>query len=138
MVSKLLCSAAAIAFACAGCAPGATTLAQAETACQSNPSSWHHVEVYVPSAVVVRVLGVRDSASGMHEGFTFVSGGGDRRQFLVEDNTGITGPIPLRRGDRISLLGQFECNDDVIHWTHHDPSGRHAPGYIEVDGKRYQ
>lgn len=57
---------------------------------------------------------------------------------MVEDNVSITGVIPLRSGERISLLGQLECDDLVIHWTHHDPAFRHLSGYIEADGRRYQ
>ena len=89
------------------------------------------------SGVVVRVLGMRNSYSGLHEGFIvrFSSRGGTH---LVEDNADITGPIPLRRGDAISMQGQLECNDRVIHWTHRDPRGRHQAGYIIVNGNTYQ
>jgi len=58
--------------------------------------------------------------------------------FKVEDNVDITGPIPLHRGDAVSLLGQFECDDNVIHWTHRDPAGRHASGYLKVNGRMYE
>ena len=84
---------------------------------------------------MTRVLGMRDSRSGEHEGFLIEASG---NVYKVEDNADITGPIPLHRGDTVSLLGQFECNDNVIHWTHHDPRGRHPAGYIEVNGTRYQ
>jgi hypothetical protein len=72
---------------------------------------------------------------GTHEGFIVSLAG---RTYRVEDNVDITGPVPLRRGERIELQGQFECNDYVIHWTHRDPAGRHVAGYIEADGKTYQ
>jgi hypothetical protein len=91
--------------------------------------------VYIPRATVVRVLGIRNSYSGAHEGFLIAA---QQRRIKVEDNVDITGPIPLRRGDAVSLLGQYECDDGVIHWTHRDPRGRHIAGYIEVNGQRYQ
>lgn len=91
--------------------------------------------MYVPDAVVVRVLGERGSRSGVHEGFIIRVG---RRTLKVEDNVQITGPVPLRRGDAVSLLGQLECDDEVIHWTHHDPRGRHMGGYVKVNGKLYE
>ena len=89
----------------------------------------------------MRVLGTQRS----HEGFLVLVNFAMPNQyehvlraFRIEDNTDITGPIPLRRGEAIRFQGQFECNDDVIHWTHHDPAGRHIDGYIEADGKSYR
>ncbi|MFL6620676.1 MAG: DUF3465 domain-containing protein [Povalibacter sp.] len=46
----------------------------------------------------------------------------------------------LRAGDRIAFKGEYEWNNKggVIHWTHHDPSGRHEDGWLEHNGRRYQ
>ncbi|MCA9751737.1 MAG: DUF3465 domain-containing protein, partial [Gemmatimonadetes bacterium] len=46
----------------------------------------------------------------------------------------------LEKGDPISLRGQYEWNDrgGVVHWTHHDPQGRHPGGWIEHAGKRVE
>lgn len=120
-----------------GCASGtaAMNVDQAVNACASDRSASHHVEVYVPKANVVHVLGVRSSRSGRHEGFVVST---DRQRITVEDNISISGFIPLHSGDVVSLLGQYECDDGVIHWTHRDPRGRHIAGYIEVNGQRYQ
>jgi hypothetical protein len=115
-----------------GCSnAGVDNIAQAMDACNRGA---RYVEVR-DSGVVTRVLGERESESGLHEGFTVALRG---TRVRVEDNVDITGPIPLRRGERITLQGQFECNDGVIHWTHHDPRGRHIAGYITVDGRTYQ
>jgi len=45
----------------------------------------------------------------------------------------------LRTGDSVEFSGEFEWNPQggVIHWTHHDPAGRHVPGWIIHNGKRY-
>ena len=46
----------------------------------------------------------------------------------------------LRSGDSVSFNGEYEWNDKggVVHWTHHDPSGRHPNGWLEHKGKRFQ
>jgi hypothetical protein len=132
---KSACSIFALLLVSACSSAGATNVDRAVASCAANRSSYHHVEVYIPRASVTRVLGIRRSYSGAHEGFLIVANG---QRIKVEDNVDITGPIALRRGDTVSLLGQYECNDGVIHWTHHDPRGRHPAGYIEVNGRRYQ
>ncbi|HEV3152526.1 MAG TPA: DUF3465 domain-containing protein [Candidatus Baltobacteraceae bacterium] len=131
-------SAAAALLLIAACAPPPLDgVSNALAACQRGAQ---HDEIR-DSGTVVRVLGY----GGSHEGFLLMiplaaGNGSDRvlRAFRVEDNTDITGPIPLHAGERIAFQGQFECSDDAIHWTHRDPAGRHIDGYIEADGKTYR
>jgi hypothetical protein len=46
----------------------------------------------------------------------------------------------LREGDSVSFNGVYEWNDrgGVVHWTHHDPDGRHEPGWLRHDDRIYQ
>lgn len=46
----------------------------------------------------------------------------------------------LKVGDRIYFRGQYEWNEKggMVHWTHHDPQGRHPGGWLQHNGKRYQ
>ncbi len=46
----------------------------------------------------------------------------------------------LQRGDDITFYGEYEWSErgGVVHWTHRDPAGRHAHGWLEHKGRRYQ
>lgn len=59
---------------------------------------------------------------------------------LIVHNIDLAPRVPLAVGDSVTLRGDYVWNDrgGLIHWTHHDPAGRHAPGWIEYDGRRYQ
>ena len=47
---------------------------------------------------------------------------------------------PLREGDAIELSGEYEWNNKggVVHWTHRDPQGRHAAGWIRREGSVFE
>lgn len=121
----------ACAALCACSVPRPDTLAQAGADCSKGAK---HVEVRFYGSVL-ETLGTRDTRSGTHEGFVVLTR--EHRHVRIEENTGITGPIPLHLGEPVAVQGQYACDDGVVHWTHHDPEGRHWEGFITAGGHTY-
>ncbi|MGR0303813.1 DUF3465 domain-containing protein [Acinetobacter beijerinckii] len=46
----------------------------------------------------------------------------------------------LKKGDTVEFYGEYEYSQKggVIHWTHHDPRGKHIDGWLKYQGKIYQ
>jgi len=46
----------------------------------------------------------------------------------------------LQVGNTIRFKGEYVWNEKggVVHWTHHDPQGRHVGGWLQRNGKKYQ
>jgi hypothetical protein len=100
-----------------------------------------HQEVTV-EGTVAQVLRVSTSATGRHERFVLDvhTGSGDEQLILVAHNIDIAPEVPLQQGDDVIVHGDLEIDPQgpVIHWTHHDPSGRNPPGFIKVHGQTYE
>lgn len=90
------------------------------------------------AGIVSKVL-PDDLDGSAHQRFILTLASG--QTLLVAHNIDLAPRIPsLREGDRVRFFGEYEWNDrgGVIHWTHHDPGGRHVGGWLEHDGQRYQ
>jgi hypothetical protein len=97
-------------------------------------------EVIVEGSVK-RVLSTSDSESGAHERFVVaVKSGSDEQDILVADNISIARAAPVRVGDDVTVKGELAIDPSgpVIHWTHHDPRGRHEAGFIRDHGVIYE
>ena len=89
-------------------------------------------------AVVVKIL-PDDNMGSRHQRFIVKLNSG--RTVLVAHNIDLAQRIDsLRMGDTIAFFGEYEWNQKggVMHWTHHDPQGRHPDGWIKHNGQTYQ
>lgn len=59
---------------------------------------------------------------------------------LIAHNIDLAQRAEISAGDTVAFSGEYEWNKKggVVHWTHHDPRGKHQDGWIEVNGKRVQ
>lgn len=87
--------------------------------------------------MVLRVLS-DDREGSRHERFIVRVEGGVT--VLVAHNIDLAPRVPVAAGDSVVLSGEYEWNPKggVVHWTHHDPDGRHPGGWIRHEGRLYQ
>ncbi|MDJ1170801.1 DUF3465 domain-containing protein [Roseofilum sp. BLCC_M154] len=87
---------------------------------------------------VIRVL-ADDREGSQHQRFIVRVASG--QTLLIAHNIDLAPRVnSLSVGDRVEFYGEYEWNAQggVIHWTHHDPAGRHVGGWIRHNGKVYQ
>ena len=87
---------------------------------------------------VIRVLSDDENAP-RHQRFIVELASG--QTLLITHNIDIAPRISgLEEGDSVSFTGEYVWNakGGVIHWTHHDPRGRHIAGWVKHNGKTYK
>ena len=80
-----------------------------------------------------------DNVGSRHQRFIVKLRSG--QTLLVAHNIDIAPRVgSLRVGDTVTFSGEYEWNSQggVIHWTHHDPDGRHAAGWLKHGNQTYQ
>jgi hypothetical protein len=80
-----------------------------------------------------------DHAGSRHQRFILLLASG--RTLLVAHNIDLAPRIDsLHVGDTVAFYGEYEWSrkGGVIHWTHRDPQGRHAAGWLWHAGQLYQ
>ena len=90
------------------------------------------------SGKVIKIL-PDDTQGSRHQKFIIELNSG--KTLLIAHNIDIAPRISLLNvGDHINFYGEYEWNSKggVVHWTHHDPSGRHEGGWLTHNGKIYQ
>ncbi|QYJ87232.1 DUF3465 domain-containing protein [Shewanella mesophila] len=95
--------------------------------------------VMVQSQGRVTKLLADDNEGSRHQRFILRLSTG--QTLLVAHNIDLAPRIDsLNVGDNVSFAGQYEWNQrgGVVHWTHHDPKGRHQGGWLRHNGRTYQ
>jgi len=105
---------------------------------EAESDGWRSGEQVHGRGTVSRLLS-DDNDGSRHQRFILRPSTG--RTLLIAHNIDLAPRLSsLRVGDSVSFYGVYEWNDrgGVIHWTHHDPRGRHPAGWLEHKGRRYQ
>ena len=99
----------------------------------------HQSNVIVQCTVQV-VKNLRDDLDGDRHQKMLLRLSAANHTLLLAHNIDLAPRVPAKEGDTITVRGEYEYSEKggVIHWTHHDPGGRHEPGWIEFQGKRYE
>ena len=101
-------------------------------------ANWQSGDQARGNGTVSRILS-DDNDGSRHQRFIVRLASG--RTLLIAHNIDLAPRVQsLQVGDSISFNGQYEWNErgGVIHWTHHDPQGRHVGGWLEHNGSRYE
>ena len=88
--------------------------------------------------VVTRVL-ADDLEGSRHQRFILRLASG--QTILIAHNIDIAPRVSgLRKGDSVFFNGEYEWDErgGTVHWTHRDPAGRHAAGWLKHNGRTYQ
>ncbi len=87
---------------------------------------------------VIRML-PDDNDGSRHQ--RFILRLGSSQTLLVAHNIDLAPRIStLAVGDTVEFYGEYEWNSQggVLHWTHHDPNGRHADGWLRHKDQVYR
>jgi len=96
-------------------------------------------DVQVEGEGIVERLLSDDTDGGKHQRFIVRLPSG--QTVLIAHNIDLAPRIDgLQKGDTVRFYGEYVWNPQggTIHWTHHDPQGRHVSGWLKHNGLTYQ
>ena len=88
--------------------------------------------------IVTRLLS-DDRTGAAHQRFIVALASG--QTILIEHNIDVAPRVQdLQVGDKVGFSGEYVWNEQggIVHWTHHDPAGRHPAGWIVHNGRDYR
>jgi hypothetical protein len=88
--------------------------------------------------VVTRIL-ADDVSGSRHQRFIVSLPSG--QTILIVHNIDLAERVDgLQTGDSVRFYGEYVWNEQggKVHWTHHDPQGRHVAGWLKHNGRTYQ
>jgi hypothetical protein len=118
---------------------GATAVRASETDAIAAAFAEQRNGVQVSGQGTVLKLLKDDNEGSRHQRFLLQMPGG--QTLLVAHNIDLAPRLnQLGVGDTVAFNGEYAWNAQggVIHWTHHDPQGRHPGGWLRVNGQTYQ
>lgn len=96
-------------------------------------------DLQVAATGVVDAVLPDDNKGSRHQRFILRLANG--QTVLIAHNIDLAPRVEgLSEDDRVEVYGEYEWNPKggVIHWTHADPQGRHAGGWVRHGGRKYQ
>jgi hypothetical protein len=105
-------------------------------------SSWendHHSNQLIYQQGIVWKILQDDNEGSRHQ--KFIVKLSNDQTLLISHNIDLAKRIPdLQNNDSIIFKGEYEWNrkGGVVHWTHKDPKGKHADGFLIHKGITYQ
>jgi uncharacterized protein DUF3465 len=99
----------------------------------------HESDVQVEGRGLVTRLLADDNEGSRHQRFIVELKTG--QTILISHNIDLAPRIDtILVGDEVAFFGEYAWNSKggTVHWTHHDPKGRHIAGWIKHQGRVYQ
>lgn len=96
-------------------------------------------DIFVEGAGVVKKLLADDNKGSRHQ--KFLVSISPEQTLLFAHNIDLAPRVEnLQIGDAMTFKGEYVYNPKggVMHWTHHDPDGNQAGGWIKHNGKIYK